>query len=103
MTKNFKAIKPPKADEPAAFDESIVAAMQAISTGTATAWQQKKALEWIINNASMAHVLPYRENDRDTSFACGRSFVGQQIIGVLRLNMIQFDIPPQTREEPKER
>jgi len=58
-------------------------ALQAMAAGVASAEQQKHALHWIINDVALTYDQPYRpgeDGDRETAFACGRQFVGQQIV-----------------------
>ncbi|TXJ25387.1 MAG: hypothetical protein E6Q24_14745 [Chitinophagaceae bacterium] len=65
-----------------------VAALKALEFGEASPEQQKRALAWIINNASATYEMSYRPtSDRDTSFAEGRRFVGLQIVKMLKLNL----------------
>lgn len=75
--------------EPAAYDDATSAALRAMADGVATASQQKLALGWIINEAAKTYDQPFRpggqDGDRDTAFACGRMFVGQQIVKVMKL------------------
>lgn len=73
--------------EPAAFDTGDVAAMQALRTGTANDGQQARALDWILNAACGLSQWPYRESQRETDIALGRHFVGQQIVGLLKVNL----------------
>lgn len=61
--------------------------MQALSKGVADASQQGRALNWIINEASGVSLWPYRESQRETDIALGRQFVGQQIVGLLKINI----------------
>lgn len=89
------AIKPLKrlpANEPAPLTPSVVSALQALERGEASADQQQKALEFIINEMSRpydpANWQPGQHEMND--FAAGRSFVGQQIIGALKLNLAYF-------------
>lgn len=72
---------------PSEYDVADVSAIQALLIGDATAEQQKRALDWIIIKASGAYEFNYYPSDRDTSFALGRSFVGQQIIKLTKLNI----------------
>lgn len=96
----LKPVPPPSPLEPASFTDLIVYGLQGLADGDATPQQQKKVLEWIINQASIAHGLPYQpDSDRNTAFACGRAFVGQQIIGILKIPMMDFAIS----EQPPER
>lgn len=74
---------------PAVYEPWHVAAIQALAAGTATEDQQKTALEWIVNAAASTYDQPYRpgvDGDRETAFGCGRQFVGQQIVKLLKLN-----------------
>lgn len=95
----LKQAKAPSPIEPARFDDFVVTSLQALADGNATAHEQKKALEWIINEASIANGLPYQpDSPRNTDFALGRAFVGQQIIGILKIPMINFapsETPPE--------
>lgn len=79
---------PPQACEPAAYDEYDIRAVQALASGVANDVQQKRALAWIINAACATYDLHYRpgsEGERDTTFALGRAFAGQQIVKMLKL------------------
>lgn len=63
------------------------AAMQALERGEANAEQQKRALGWIINKASLTYESTYSPiSDRDSSFAQGRRFVGLQIVKLLKIS-----------------
>lgn len=87
--------------EPASFEDIIVYALHGLADGNASPQQQKKVLEWIINEASRAYVQPYQaDSDRNTAFACGRAFVGQQIIGILKVPMMDFAISELPPERP---
>lgn len=69
---------------PAAYSKYDVYALKALQSGMATPDQQQRALAWIINRCAKTYDLPYRpggqDGDRDTAFACGEQFVGQQIV-----------------------
>lgn len=73
--------------EPAKFTSSDVAAMQALRSGTANDGQQKHALKWILDSACGLPLWPYRPDQRETDIALGRQFVGQQIVGLLSINI----------------
>lgn len=82
--------------DPAKYDPDgyTTRCLQALRDGKANDVQQKHALEWIINEASRTYDQPYRpgvDGERETAFACGRMFVGQQIIKVMKLSMPQKD------------
>lgn len=75
--------------EPPAYDETISAALRALADGVAVAGQQRKALDWIIQQAARTYDLSYRpggtDGERDTAFHEGRRFVGLQIVKVMKL------------------
>lgn len=95
MPSNKPRMKVKKFDptEPAPASEQEIYALQALYAGEATDHQQKMALQWIINHASGAYTPSFvkgADGERDTNFALGRAFVGQQIIGLLKINMLAF-------------
>ena len=73
--------------EPAKYEKADVISIQAVAEGVADEYQQKRALKWIINNASEVYEMHYLASDRDTSFALGRAFVGQQITKMINLSV----------------
>lgn len=75
---------------PAPFTANDAAAVQAFAAGSANEGQQKHALRWILESACALPLWPYRDNQRETDIALGRHFVGQQIMGVLRVNVSQL-------------
>lgn len=86
-----KALPPPYV--PAEAPLKIIKALNDLSAGEATDHQQKMALQWIVNEASRAYVPAYchgADGSRDTDFALGRAFVGQQIIGLLKIDLISL-------------
>ncbi len=79
-----------RADLPASYDETDVAAIQALLRGDASAYQQKRGLDWIINHASNYYDLSYRgDKTHDSAFLEGRRFVGAQIIKLTKLTPTQ--------------
>ena len=64
-----------------------VEALHMLSQGTAEAEQQKRALRWIVEAAAATHQWGFYAGQRETDIALGRQFVGQQIIGLLKLNL----------------
>ena len=77
----------PAAYAPALTDRSIVLAIKALSSGTANEGQQQRALAWIINILCRTYESPYaRDSGRDTAFACGKQFCGQQVVGLINLD-----------------
>ena len=63
-------------------------AIQALIRGEADPQQQMLAMKWIIEQASSMYAFHYQPTERDTSFALGRAFVGQQIVGLSKLNLM---------------
>ena len=80
-------------DQPEApvCEPADAAAIQALSRGNANSDQQKRALGWIIERAAGTYATSYRaggpEAERATSFAEGKRFVGNLIVGVLKLKL----------------
>ena len=97
----LKTVPLPSPLDPAPLEDLIIYGIHALADGNASPRQQQKVLEWIITEASRAagpgH---YQSNDRDTAFALGRAFVGQQIVGVLKIPMIDFGISQDPPEKP---
>lgn len=84
---------------PPAYELADVTALQALERGNASPEQQRRALGWVINLAAGTYDLAYRpglEGARDTDFALGRQFVGQQIVKLL--NLLPSALP---RREPQ--
>lgn len=85
--------KPSRADGPhipAAYELPDAAAIQALHRGDATADQQKRALRWLIEQASGTYEFQFYPSDRETAFALGRGFVGQQIVKLVKLDLISL-------------
>ena len=85
------AVKPKTSDPwyPAAYDEHIIAAVKAWQVGNASEAQQQTAFRWVVEIASGYYGQPFRpggpDGARATDFACGRLFVGQQIVKMTKL------------------
>jgi hypothetical protein len=91
MTPNKKGrglvpAKKPHGSQPAQFGVSDAAAIQALAAGKANEGQQKHALKWILESACALPQWPYLESQRETDIALGRHFVGQQIVGLMKVN-----------------
>jgi hypothetical protein len=71
---------------PADYKAADAFAIQQVMAGTADAHQQQRAMKWIIEQASGMYEFQYYPTDRETSFALGRGFVGQQIVKLSKLN-----------------
>lgn len=79
---------------PADWDIADASAIQALQRGDASAEQQRRALGWIINTAAGTYDLSYRpggqDGERDTAFALGRVFVGQQIVKLMKISLTKL-------------
>ena len=84
---------------PIKYVKADVAALQAMRRGEANADQQKRAMEFILETICDRHGMSFRpggpEGARDTDFAEGRRFVGNQIVKLtkLQLGKIKEDKP----------
>ncbi len=72
---------------PAEYELADVSALQALQQGVANEDQQKRALRWVIERAAGTYEAHFYPEERFTTFALGRAFVGQQIVKMLRLNV----------------
>lgn len=83
--------KAPSAYAPAAYEEPDIHAMQALAAGVASADQQRRVLDWIVLHAASTYDQPFQPGGEDgrraTDFACGRMFVGQQIVKLTKLSV----------------
>lgn len=71
---------------PPKWEVADASAIQALVDGRAEPEQQKRAIKWIVEEAAGTYEFNYYPTDRDTSFALGRAFVGQQIVKMMKLN-----------------
>lgn len=74
---------------PAPYDKADVVAIQAVQAGTASADQQKRALDWIIMRAAITYENGFRPDDPNGRLGAnvdGRQYVGQQIIKLLKMD-----------------
>ena len=73
---------------PAEYEVADVASIKALVAGTATEHQQKRALNWIIEHVCKTYDMSYfPASDRDTAFAEGKRFVGNQIVKMIKLDI----------------
>lgn len=72
---------------PVEYELADAAAIQALLGGTAESEQQKRALRWMIEKAAGTYDFHFYPSERDTAFALGRAFVGQQVVKMTRLNL----------------
>ena len=75
---------------PVPWELADISAIQSLEQGNASPEQQTRALKWIMYTAAGLNDFAYRpgseDGRRDTDFALGRQFVGQQIRKMLILN-----------------
>lgn len=72
---------------PAEYELADADAIQALLRGDAEEGQQRRALKWIVEVAAGCYGFHYYDGERDTAFALGRAFVGQQIVKMTKLNL----------------
>lgn len=72
---------------PPPYELADASAFQALQRGDASDEQQRRALKWLIEKAAGAYEFNFYPSDRETSFALGRCFVGQQVVKLLRLDL----------------
>ncbi len=100
------ARKPPvgAAYAPPHYELEDVTAIQALARGEASAHQQARALNWIVEVAAGTYDLSWRPDARETDLAEGRRFVGLQIIKLTKLNIHKLrktdDRDHYSREQP---
>lgn len=73
---------------PTEAEPADTTALQALQRGEADPEQQKRALDWIITKASGMYEFSYftgHDGQRNTDFALGRAYVGQQIVRELKI------------------
>jgi hypothetical protein len=93
----------PKADpwKPADYEIPDVAAVQALHRGDATDEQQRRALRYLIENLCGTYDLAYRPaSPRDTDFALGKAWVGQQLVKLLHINVQALKEDPSSGRPP---
>lgn len=94
----------PKAEpwKPADWEIPDAAALQALQRGDATEDQQRRALRFIIETVCGTYDLAYRPvSARDTDFALGKAFVGQQLVKLLHINTHALKSDPSSGPPPK--
>jgi len=85
--RNLQPVAPAPASQPAPITLAYASAMQAFSRFEADAEQQKLAWDWIMRHACGIGVWAFRDNQRETDIMLGRHFVGQQIMGLVNVNL----------------
>jgi hypothetical protein len=76
---------------PPPWEPEDVGAIQALMRGEAEPHQQTRALKYIVETLSDYYGISYRPDglggQRDTDFAEGKRFVGQQIVKLTKINL----------------
>jgi len=86
---------------PPRYQIADVAAIQALTEGTADHDQQIRALDWIKYQAAMFNDFEYRSDSRDHAMCSGRRFVGHQIVKMQSLNIPALLQAEKKRKETK--
>lgn len=86
--KKFAGARRPPPHEATPVDRSIALAIKALNSGTANDRQQQLALRWIVHECAGFPQNPfYPESARDTDFACGKRWVGDQIASIINMDL----------------
>lgn len=83
----------PKAEpwKPPHYEIEDAGAIQALLRGDAQAHQQQRALAYIIESLCGTYDMSYRPSgDRDTCFAEGKRFVGNQLVKLSKINIAKL-------------
>lgn len=77
--------------KPPAWEPEDAGALYALAQGRAEPHQQQRAWRFIIEKLCGTYDLPYRpggaEGARDTDFAAGKMFVGQQLVKLSKIHV----------------
>jgi hypothetical protein len=90
-TKRPKALKRPAPLALPDIDISEAAAIKALNSGTATAEQQKRALDWIIKKGCMIGGISMADDSLKTAFNEGKRFVGANLLFIVAEPIASFD------------
>jgi len=81
-----KIVVHPSADFPANWEVADAAAFQALVNGNASEAQQKRAINWLLYNATGVYDSDYRPDPREHAFVSGKRNVGLQVIKLLHVS-----------------
>lgn len=90
MKTKIQAIDAHSPWKPTPTEPADAAAFQALQNGTATAEQQKRALNWLVTKCCRTYDMSYRPGDdgrRDTDFAEGRRSVGLEVVKLCNIKI----------------
>ena len=79
--------EPKPAWMPCNREPADISAIQALERGDANPDQQKRALAWIINELGMTYQPTHFPDERNTTFANGRRYVGLILVECLKINV----------------
>lgn len=90
---------------PAPYTLADASALQALHRGDASADQQQRALKWLIEQCADTYYFHFYPTERETAFALGRAFAGQQIVKLVKLDLSslrrQSNEPTSTTRSPQ--
>lgn len=73
--------------KPAPWEPSIATAFQALARGDCPGHLQQAAVRWLLEECCKTYDQPFRpggpEGERDTTFALGKQWVGQQVVKLI--------------------
>lgn len=91
--------------KPPAWELADAAAIQALARGDATADQQQRAFDFIVNDIAETYGLSFRPGGEDgrraSDMAEGKRFVGLQIVKLKNLNLAAIRQAKSTQETGK--
>lgn len=99
--RRLKALKPLAANEIPPVSPAVATAIKALHSGTAEAHQQQLALEWILRDACGRAHSAFHPTDRDTTYALGRHFVADAIVGLINADLSTLRRASSHVPEPK--
>lgn len=78
---------------PPPYQLDDIRAVQAVAAGTASAAEQKRALDWIVNTAAQTYDEPFVPGQEDVrAYVLGRRSVGLAIVKLIKLKPDLFRI-----------
>lgn len=90
----LKALPPPAANAAPEVPLAVAAAFKALHAGEASGYQQQIALQWLIREACGKAHFPYHgEKTHETSFALGRQFVADLVVGLFNADLSSLRRP----------
>lgn len=82
---------PPKPWQPYIFEPADATAVQAVARGEASAEQQRRVLDLVINRLACTYDMSYRpDSERDSVFAEGKRNVGLQLVKLANVSVTEL-------------